>query len=101
MPTDTGGHRRVAGLHSQSELDFTLDAPERGADESPTREMPPRDEPTVESELMNFADSPTTESPALKTAEMKTRRCADRSPRSPKLEARGAEGGSNRRGVDR
>ena len=42
-----------------SDLDFTLDTPERGADESPTREMPPRDEPTVESELMNFADSPT------------------------------------------
>ena len=33
--------------------------PERGADDSPTREMAPRDEPTVESELMNFADSPT------------------------------------------
>jgi pilus assembly protein FimV len=62
-------------------LDFTLDAPERGADQSPTREMPPpRDEPTVESELMNFGDAnfldapdpdatgvdaPTTESPAL------------------------------------
>ncbi len=54
-------------LHAGSDLDFTLDAPERGADESPTREMPPRDEPTVESELMNFADSPTTESPALKS----------------------------------
>ncbi|MDP9013786.1 MAG: hypothetical protein M3O41_14250, partial [Pseudomonadota bacterium] len=64
-------------------LDFTLDTPERGADDSPTREMPPRDEPTVESELMNFsdanflgldapgadapgADAPTTESPALR-----------------------------------
>jgi pilus assembly protein FimV len=35
--------------------------------------MPPRDEPTVESELMNFADAPTTESPALKTAEMRDR----------------------------
>ncbi len=34
-----------------------LDAPERGADDSPTREMPPRDEPTVESELMNFGDA--------------------------------------------
>ncbi len=31
-------------------LDFVLDTPERGADESPTREMPPRDEPTVEAE---------------------------------------------------
>ena len=58
---------------SRSGLDFTLDTPERGADESPTREMPPRDEPTVESELMNFADAPTTESPALKTAEMRDR----------------------------
>jgi pilus assembly protein FimV len=62
-------------------LDFTLDTPERGADQSPTREMPPRDEPTVESELMNFGDAnfldapdpdatgvdaPTTESPALR-----------------------------------
>jgi pilus assembly protein FimV len=48
-----------------AELDFMLDAPERGADDSPTREMPPRDEPTVESEMMNFADVPTTESPML------------------------------------
>ena len=38
-------------------LDFTLDAPERGADDSPTHEMPPREEPTVESELMNFSDA--------------------------------------------
>src|SRR5258705_4407703 len=67
-------------------LDFTLDAPERGADQSPTREMPPRDEPTVESELMNFgdanfldadatgvdapaADAPTAESPALRSSD--------------------------------
>ncbi|MDP9082244.1 MAG: hypothetical protein M3N50_00530, partial [Pseudomonadota bacterium] len=55
-----------AALHTGSDLDFTLDAPERGADDSPTREMPPRDEPTVESELMSFMDAPTTESPALK-----------------------------------
>jgi pilus assembly protein FimV len=54
-------------------LDFTLDAPERGADESPTRDMAPRDEPTVESEMLNIADSPTTESPVLKTAEMRDR----------------------------
>ncbi len=53
-------------LRAASDLDFTLDRPERGADESPTREMPSREEPTVESELMNFADSPTAESPALK-----------------------------------
>jgi pilus assembly protein FimV len=39
-------------LHADSGLDFVLDTPERGADESPTREMPPRDEPTVESEMM-------------------------------------------------
>ena len=52
-------------MHAEADhLDFTLDAPERGADESPTRSMPPRDEPTVESELMNFSDAPTTESPA-------------------------------------
>jgi pilus assembly protein FimV len=64
---------------SSDHLDFTLDAPERGADDSPTREMAPRDEPTVESELMNFSDanmldgpsfgasdSPTQESPALR-----------------------------------
>ena len=64
-----------SSLRATDHLDFTLDAPERGADESPTREMPPRDEPTVESELMNFgdahfldapADAPTTESPALR-----------------------------------
>jgi pilus assembly protein FimV len=69
---DTAATGESPGLHSRSDLDFTLDTPERGADESPTREIPPRDEPTVEAELMNFADSPTTESPALKTAEMRT-----------------------------
>jgi pilus assembly protein FimV len=55
-------------VRASSDLDFTLDSPERGADESPTREMPPRDEPTVESELMNFADAPTAESPTLKAS---------------------------------
>jgi FimV-like protein len=60
-------------LHAGSDLDFTLDAPERGADESPTREMPPRDEPTVESELLNFTDSPTAESPTLKTNDVRDR----------------------------
>jgi pilus assembly protein FimV len=64
---DTAATGESPVLHGASDLDFTLDTPERGADESPTREMPPRDEPTVESELMNFADSPTTESPALKS----------------------------------
>ena len=54
------------GLHPGTDLDFTLDTPERGADESPTREMAQRDESTVESELINFSDAPTQESPALK-----------------------------------
>jgi pilus assembly protein FimV len=61
------------GLHAASDLDFTLDRPERGADDSPTREMAPRDEPTVESELMNFSDSPTTESPTLKPTDVRGR----------------------------
>ena len=49
---------------SRSDLDFTLDTPERGSDQ-------PREEPTVEAEVMNFADAPTTESPVLKTTEMR------------------------------
>jgi len=61
------------GLHAASDLDFTLDRPERGADDSPTRDMPPRDEPTVESELMNFSDSPTAESPTLKPTDLRGR----------------------------
>src|ERR1700679_2177594 len=44
---DTAATGESPGLNSRSDLDFTLDAPERGADESPTREMPPRDKPTV------------------------------------------------------
>jgi pilus assembly protein FimV len=71
---DTAATGESPRLHAGSDLDFTLDAPERGADESPTRQMPPRDEPTVESELMNFAaDAPTTESPALKSNDMHER----------------------------
>ncbi len=58
-------------LKPGTDLDFTLDTPERGADESPTREMPHRDESTVESELLNFADSPTAESPGLKHPELR------------------------------
>jgi pilus assembly protein FimV len=61
------------GLHAGTDLDFTLDHAERGADDSPTRDMAPRDEPTVESELMNFSDSPTTESPTLKSADLRNR----------------------------
>jgi pilus assembly protein FimV len=68
---DTAATGESPGIHSRSNLDFTLDAPERGADDSPTREMPPRDEPTVEAELMNFADAPTMESTALRTTEMR------------------------------
>ena len=79
---DTASADEPRGLHAGSDLDFTLDAPERGADESPTRQMPPRDEPTVESELMNFSDAnfidapvdaPTTESPTLKNGETRDR----------------------------
>ena len=68
---DTAATNESPQLHAPADLDFTLDTPERGADDSPTREMPPRDEPTVEAEMMNFADAPTAESPALKTTEMR------------------------------
>jgi pilus assembly protein FimV len=68
---DTAATNESPQLHAPDNLDFTLDTPDRGADDSPTREMPPRDEPTVEAEMMNFADSPTAESPALKTTEMR------------------------------
>jgi pilus assembly protein FimV len=60
------GGESAHNLHPGDNLDFHLDSPERGADDSPTREMPPRDEPTVESELMNFTDTSTGESPALR-----------------------------------
>jgi pilus assembly protein FimV len=70
---DTAATGESTGLHAGTDLDFTLDHAERGADDSPTREMAPRDEPTVESELMNFADSPTAESPALKSADLRDR----------------------------
>jgi pilus assembly protein FimV len=70
---DTASTGSSPALRAESDLDFTLDAPERGADESPTREMPPRDEPTVESELMNFTDAPTTESPTLKSNDVHDR----------------------------
>jgi pilus assembly protein FimV len=72
---DTAATGESPGLHPGSDLDFTLDHAERGADTSPTREMPPppRDEPTVESELMNFSDAPTAESPTLKPADVRDR----------------------------
>lgn len=45
-----------------SDLDFVLDAPERGSEDAPTREMPVREEPTVESEAMALdSHSPTAE----------------------------------------
>ena len=72
-PEGEQGHFGASGAHDaestadtsespnfapSSGLDFVLDAPERGSDDSPTREMPPaREEPTVESEAMHFNDS--------------------------------------------
>ncbi len=45
-----------------ADLDFVLDAPERGSEDAPTREMPVREEPTVESEVMPLdSHSPTAE----------------------------------------
>jgi pilus assembly protein FimV len=66
---DTADTGESPHLKNVAGLDFMLDAPERGADDSPTREMPPRaampprDEPTVESERMQSADAPTQVSP--------------------------------------
>jgi pilus assembly protein FimV len=70
---DTAATGESPGMHAGADLDFTLDHAERGADDSPTREMAPRDEPTVESELVNFSDSPTTESPTLKPTDLRDR----------------------------
>jgi pilus assembly protein FimV len=75
---DTAATGESPAMHTASDLDFTLDTPERGADESPTRESPTqkmgsRDEPTVESEIMDFVDSPTTESPTVKAGDMRDR----------------------------
>jgi pilus assembly protein FimV len=88
---DTSATGESPAMHGRSDLDFTLDTPERGVDTSPTREIAPRDEPTVESELMNFgdanfldvpsADSPTRESPVLKGADVRDR-VASRLPKS-------------------
>ena len=70
---DTAATGESPSLHPSTDLDFTLDHAERGADDSPTREMAPRDEPTVESELMNFSDAPTAESPTLKPTDLRDR----------------------------
>jgi pilus assembly protein FimV len=63
---DTASTNESPQLHSSSDLDFTLDTPDRGSGTAPTR-----DEPTVEAEIASFADAPTTESPVLKTTEMR------------------------------
>jgi pilus assembly protein FimV len=70
---DTAATGESPHLKNVAGLDFMLDTPERGADESPTREMPPRDEPTVESELMQFHETPTQVSPALNPAALRDR----------------------------
>src|ERR1700722_9753039 len=70
---DVGSTGEAPAVRAGSVLELTLVSPERGADESPTREMPPRDEPTVESELMNFSDAPTAESPTIKTQDVRDR----------------------------
>jgi pilus assembly protein FimV len=61
---DTANTNESPQLHASQDLDFSLDTPDRGV-------AAPRDEPTVETEVANFADSPTTESPVLKTTEMR------------------------------
>jgi pilus assembly protein FimV len=73
---DTASTNESPQLHASQDLDFSLDAPppERGAGA-------PREEPTIEAEVANFADAPTTESPVLKTTEM----------RSPKMPAQRAD----------
>lgn len=63
---DTASTNESPQLHASSDLDFSLDTPDRGS-----AAAPPREEPTVEAEIASFADSPTTESPALKTTEMR------------------------------
>jgi pilus assembly protein FimV len=70
---DTASTGQSPARKGASGLDFTLDSPERGADDSPTREMPPpRDEPTVESEI-NFGESPTSESPIVNPSDVRGR----------------------------
>jgi pilus assembly protein FimV len=63
---DTASTNESPQLHSSSDLDFTLDTPDRGSGAAPQRE-----EPTVEAEIASLADAPTTESPVLKTTEMR------------------------------
>ena len=63
---DTASTNESPQLHASQDLDFSLDAPDRGGD------APPRDEPTIEAEIGNFGDAPTAESPVLKTTEMRS-----------------------------
>jgi pilus assembly protein FimV len=70
---DTAQTGESPTLQNVAGLDFMLDAPERGADDSPTREMPPRDEPTVESELMQFHETPPPVSPAISPSAVRER----------------------------
>jgi len=73
---DTASTNESPQLHTSQDLDFSLDAPDRGS------MAPPREEPTIEAEVGNFGDAaPTMESPALKTTEM----------RSPKMPPQRAE----------
>jgi pilus assembly protein FimV len=60
---DTANTNESPQLHASQDLDFSLDTPDLA---------PPRDEPTIEAEAANFADAPTTESPVLKTTEMRS-----------------------------
>ncbi len=73
---DTASTNESPQLHASQDLDFSLDAPDRGSGDAP-----PRDEPTIEAEIGNFGDAPTAESPVLKTTEM----------RSPKMPAQRVE----------
>jgi pilus assembly protein FimV len=62
----TASTRESPTVAQNAGLDFVLDRPERGEDDSPTREMPPRDEPTVESQAMRY-DSGTGSATSLAT----------------------------------
>jgi len=79
-----GDSGEATQLNAGSDLDFTFDSPERGADESPTREMPPRDEPTVESELMSYTDTDTREATPLLDDDLRDRFSSRLSP--PKVD---------------
>jgi len=64
---DTASTNESPQLHASQDLDFSLDTPDRGSDMGR-----PRDEPTIETEIASFTDAPTTESPVLKTTEMRS-----------------------------